>query len=103
MLNLSKNSMTNKIPEVVNLAAYPLSKLFPEKWKSWIFDALSDDAPFSWGDNDHTLVTIARFRSWLEEVMDWVDFEQHNDELTLEVYEKLKQLEQQEAFIDLDN
>ena len=26
-----------------------LSQVMPEEWHSWIFYALSEDAPFSWG------------------------------------------------------
>lgn len=35
--------------------------LVPRLWKEWFWGEASEDAPFSWGDNDHTLVTGARF------------------------------------------
>jgi len=37
------------------------SDLVPKAWSSWFWAVISDSAPFSWGDNNRTLVTASRF------------------------------------------
>lgn len=39
----------------------PASIVLPSGWASWFWEAFSENAPFSWGDNDITLVTAERF------------------------------------------
>jgi len=38
----------------------PASRLVPKAWTSWFWEVASQDAPFSWGDNNRTLVTAER-------------------------------------------
>ena len=85
----------------------PVSALFPEEWYSWIFDAISSDAPFSWGDTEHTLVTADRFKDWLEEVL---SLQRSNTELSKDInihkdniFITLKKLEDLEVLIDLES
>jgi hypothetical protein len=87
--------------ETIKFEAYPMGQLFPEEWRTWIFDLISDDAPFSWGDNDHTLISVDRFKSWFDEVMSSLD----SDETALryQVDEKLAELEQRGAYIELES
>ena len=90
--------------ETTTIETYPLGKLFPEEWKTWIFDIISDDAPFSWGDNDHTLVSVARFRDWFDVSMMSVGLEDPEDKMRKkQVHEKLDQLEAQGAYIELEH
>ena len=85
----------------------PVSALFPEEWHDWIFDALSSDAPFSWGDTEHTLVTADRFKDWLEEVLALqrgnADLSKDINDYKASIYNTLKKLEDLEVFIDLES
>lgn len=44
------------------------SKIVPEQWSGWFWEAFSANAPFSWGDNDRTLITARRFAEHAEEL-----------------------------------
>ena len=35
----------------------PISGLVPKAWASWFYCAISENAPFSWGDNNRSLLT----------------------------------------------
>lgn len=37
-----------------------LTVLVPNEWAKWFYGIISEDAPFSWGDNNRTLVTANR-------------------------------------------
>ena len=91
----------NKSLETIKFEAYPMGQLFPEDWKPWIFDAISDNAPFSWGDNDHTLISADRFEDWFDYVASRLD--ECDDTLKTQVHEKLEQLKTQGAYIELEN
>lgn len=39
-----------------------VSALVPAHWRSWFWGTISEDAPFSWGDNNRSLVTACDFR-----------------------------------------
>ena len=54
---MKKNSV-NVIMEAVEFI--PLSSLVPAPWDEWFYNAISENAPFSWGDNNRTLVTADR-------------------------------------------
>lgn len=38
-----------------------VTDLVPEEWNGWFYDLISEDAPFSWGDNNRTMVSAERF------------------------------------------
>jgi hypothetical protein len=44
-----------------------VSDLAPKAWRGWFWEQISDNAPFSWGDNDRTLVTASRFAAHCEQ------------------------------------
>ena len=54
----------------------PVTQLVPDKWLGWFVDMLSQDAPFSWGDNNRTLITVERF---VDHVKECLDIEQQDD------------------------
>jgi len=94
------------IDKLKTITICPASALFPDDWADWIFDALSLDAPFSWGDNDHTLVEAEAFKDHLAYVFTMQD---HIEELAAEInkhkdsiYNILKKLSDLEVFIDLE-
>lgn len=39
----------------------PVSSVVPAAWRSWFWQLVSEDAPFSWGANNRTLVTASAF------------------------------------------
>lgn len=50
------------------------SGLIPDDWFSWFWCVISDNAPFSWGDNNRSLVCACDFRSHCtDRLLDAVD------------------------------
>lgn len=47
-----------------------LSDIVPKDWESWFYTAISEDAPFSWGDNNRTLVDAISFGHHAQHVLD---------------------------------
>lgn len=43
------------------------SDLVPKTWKFWFWEAISEDAPFAWGSNNHGLVRAGDFADYCEE------------------------------------
>lgn len=37
------------------------SDLIPDNWRGWFWECVSENAPFSWGDNNHSLITASDF------------------------------------------
>jgi hypothetical protein len=35
----------------------PATSIVPRKWDKWFWETISNNAPFSWGDNNRSLVT----------------------------------------------
>lgn len=50
-----------------------LSDIVPENWKDWFYTGISTDAPFSWGDNNYTLVDGERF---LDHAIECIEMEE---------------------------
>ena len=48
-------------------AFVPATKLVPRQWNNWFWALISDNAPFSWGDNNITLVDPDTFANHCEE------------------------------------
>lgn len=44
-----------------------VTDLVPKSWKGWFWDAISENAPFSWGDNNRSMVTASFFADHCEE------------------------------------
>jgi hypothetical protein len=71
--------------------------LLPKTWiRNGIWGTLSSDAPFSWGDNDITLVTASRFADHIEDAL-----QDEVDKSTLtKVLKKIKA--QGEVYVNLE-
>ena len=41
--------------------------LIPREWDAWFWVKISDNAPFSWGDNDRSMVCACDFRRHCED------------------------------------
>lgn len=47
----------------------PASELLEEEWRGWFWSAVSESSPpFSWGDNNRSLVSAERFLAHLESI-----------------------------------
>ena len=51
---------------VCSCSYIPATAIVPRAWRDWFWQCVSTDAPFSWGDNDHSLVTARRFADHCE-------------------------------------
>ena len=38
----------------------------PKQWHAWFWDAIAEGAPFTWGDNDYSIISMASFINWCE-------------------------------------
>lgn len=47
-----------------------VTHLVPRGWSEWFWEAISQNAPFSWGDNNRSLVTASDFARHCEECLD---------------------------------
>lgn len=79
------------------------SAIVPESWKGWFWEHFSEGAPFSWGDNNRTLVVAEDFARHAENFVD--DFMEEGDLTDRRDYEKwiesIYALNQ--TYIDLEN
>jgi len=48
----------------------PATSIIPRSWDKWFWEKISNNAPFSWGDNNHSLVAAADFANYCEERLD---------------------------------
>ena len=73
------------------------TELVPKEWY-WFWSDFSDSCPFSYGDNNLTLVTVARFLDHCETVLQNADIEQEDKD------EFLKRLDlmDQKSYINLE-
>jgi hypothetical protein len=44
--------------------------LVPKGWRKWFWGEISENAPFSWGDNNRSMVTASAFANHCEERLD---------------------------------
>jgi hypothetical protein len=53
----------------MNTVSYTnISDIIPLQWESWFWEEFSSNAPFSWGDNDITLITADRVLEHVKDV-----------------------------------
>jgi len=45
------------------------SELVPVSWNEWFWEQFRDNAPFSWGDNNRTLISPFLFANHCEETL----------------------------------
>lgn len=44
------------------------SDIVPKEWAEWFWEQFSEGAPFSWGDNNRTLIVAEDFARYAEEL-----------------------------------
>jgi hypothetical protein len=82
-----------------------LSTIIPQSWKDWFYCDISENAPFSWGDNNRTLIDADRFLDHCLDVLDyWGDDENRNvSEYKESFIDTLKYLAIQCIYIDMES
>ena len=78
-----------------------VTSLVPRSWRSWFYCRISENAPFSWGDNNRTLVTAKRFLEHCEDIYDDALEENVSEKEIQTFFNQLKELGQ--TYIDLEN
>jgi hypothetical protein len=58
-----------RLPEVTSCKFVAATSLVPRGWDKWFWPEISENAPFSWGDNDHSLVNAQDFADHCERVL----------------------------------
>ena len=56
-----------KKPEIQECRFVAATDLVPKKWTGWFWEGFSSNAPFSWGDNNRSMITVARFVTHAQE------------------------------------
>jgi len=85
------------------LTYYELTDLIPSNWVEWFYAAISENAPFSWGDNNRTLVTVERF---VDHMNNRVDGAISDGTITQGEYDEVKEAIESLGsltYIDLEN
>lgn len=82
-----------------------LSDIVPAEWRDWFYTAISENAPFSWGDNNRTLVTASSLYDHIDDALfDAEEVHDEEGENTKEYNQFLSMLAGLgETYIDLEN
>jgi hypothetical protein len=96
--------MKTKDLQIDTLQSVGVTQIIPEQWEDWVWTALSDDAPFSWGDNNHSLVDAFSFGDHLDSVLDYHqdDYEDSIKEYRQAVFDTINYLNANKIYIDLE-
>lgn len=79
-----------------------VSSLVPEEWTEWFWSCVSEDAPFSWGSNNRSMVTASDFACHCKDVLLNASADQRVPQEEIDTFlEKLRELG--DSYIDLEN
>ena len=91
---------------VENCAFVPVSKIVPRETHEWFFEALSENvsfsSPYSWGDNDRTMISAPRFLIRALEVLEGREGV-GREELEEQLARSMEALEKENILIDLES
>jgi hypothetical protein len=82
-----------------------VTQIIPEEWGHWIWTAIGEDAPFSWGDCNHSLIDAFSFGDHLDSVLesqDDEDMEETIKEHRPAIFDTLNYLEANKIYINLE-
>lgn len=98
------NQTFKDAPLITHLQAIPVSKLIPANWGPWFYTLISENAPFSWGDNNNSLISLSRFETHCHNRLDFQDEKNPptTKELVDQFFYELTTLPQT-TLIDLEN
>jgi len=85
-------------PKLQTCCFIPATNLVPKEIAPQFWEAFSQNPPFSWGDNNRTLISASDFLDYVYQIED--NFELTEDELK-PVINELENLE--DTYIDLEN
>jgi len=91
--------------QIDELKSVGVTQIIPEEWETWIWTELSDGAPFSWGDNNHSLVDAVSFGDHLDSILEYKDDEELEEtikEYRPAITDTLNYLHANNIFIDLE-
>lgn len=91
--------------QIDTLKSVGVTQIIPEDWKDWIWTDLSDGAPFSWGDNNHSLVDAFSFGDHLDCILEYKDDEDLEETIKKHrpaIFDTLNYLEANKIYIDLE-
>jgi hypothetical protein len=97
---------TTKDLQIVSFSCAAVTQIIPDGWKDWIWTPLGDGAPFSCGDNNHSLVDAVGFGEHLDRVLKAYEAEEKFQETIKEhrpaVFDIIRHLEANKIYIDLE-
>ena len=76
----------------------PATTLVPKNWDDWFWGIFSQDADFSWGDNNRTLITAERFAAHCREC----DLTENASKKEVDKFMRVL-IDLGETYIDLEN
>ncbi len=91
--------------QIDELKSVGVTQIIPEEWETWIWTDLSDGAPFSWGDCNHSLVDAVSFGDHLDSILEYKDDEELEEtikEYRPAITDTLNYLHANNIFIDLE-
>ena len=91
--------------QINTLKSVAVSQIIPVDWKDWIWTELSDDAPFSWGDNNHSLVDAIGFGDHLDSVLKCQDDEEIQETIKEHrpaIFDIINYLHANQIYIDVE-
>jgi len=89
--------------EVQTAKFVPITSIVPESWKAWFYHEISENAPFSWGYNNRSLVDALDFRHHVENVLELHSEEENIKEDYQSFMDVLTYISQDRIYIDLEN
>ena len=95
-----------EIPKPQTAKFVPVSEIIPQGWDCWFYTAISENSPFSWGDNNRTLIDAISFGHHVEDVLD-VESSFGNESITetkrKTFFDILSELGKKRIYVDLEN
>ncbi len=71
-----KNMLKKSLLDMVESCEYvPVSALVPQDWGGWFWTLVSENAPFSFGDNNRTMVDMTKFCDHVDSRLEESDFD----------------------------
>lgn len=84
----------------------PASQVVPKAWQNWFWELFSEDAPFTWGDNNRSMITPEQFADHAKECLEFVDDEHIDGYDPQDVNDWLAEIEKlgkKNVLIDMEN
>ena len=90
-------------PQIYSCKYVCVTEIVPKEWTDWFYDMINQDAPFSWGDNNRTMVDALSFAHHVQDRIDLQDEVKISKKTLKSFYKTLDDLEKQLIYIDLEN